>query len=389
MGRKKFVFVVCGGREHIDTIHVSLRYLRYFSKNEIIVVTDSSRNEIPIEHDNIVDVTTPTDFNHHQASIYLKTSLHRQLPSENFYCYLDTDVLAVTSQVDSIFEHYHAPITFGSDHCVLDEFSPVAVSCNCLKEYNDRVSLLKKAITECEALRIDYDNTLNDINTRVEASKKDKGTYLLERIKYNLPSAFYYFDKTYKLHKKDQIWYKTGKPVIHQDVARCVEEKSGLVWEPLTQKWLTPTGDDANELKCTHLHEALKAKFQIDITNPEWQHWNGGVFLFDTHSHAFLDWWHSSTMLIFEDKSWKTRDQGTLAATVWKFGLQNHPKLEMRYNFIADYYNLRMEYLGNLEFTTTGANKIIPYFLHIYHHFGDESWKVWRDVMERINQDKE
>ena len=68
MSQNKFVFVVCGAKEHIDTLHFSIRYLQHFSKNEIIVVTDSARNEIQVAYQNVVDVKTPENFTNHQAS---------------------------------------------------------------------------------------------------------------------------------------------------------------------------------------------------------------------------------------------------------------------------------------------------------------------------------
>jgi hypothetical protein len=48
----------------------------------------------------------------------------------------------------------------------------------------------------------------------------------------------------------------------------------------------------------------------------DWQHWNGGVFLFDDSSVEFLSSWHEKTVMrIFDLPNWKTRDQGTLIAT--------------------------------------------------------------------------
>ena len=79
MSANKFVFVVCGGCEHIETLHYSLQFLKKFSANEIIVVTDAARNEVPVQHDNVIQVDTPTHFNHHQASIYLKVGLNNCL----------------------------------------------------------------------------------------------------------------------------------------------------------------------------------------------------------------------------------------------------------------------------------------------------------------------
>ena len=86
--KNSFIFVVCGAREHIDTLHFSLEYLKKYTSNEIWVLTDTSRNELPILHDKIVDVQTPGEFNHHQASIFLKTGIHHYFPKGNRYCYL-------------------------------------------------------------------------------------------------------------------------------------------------------------------------------------------------------------------------------------------------------------------------------------------------------------
>ena len=71
MSKDVFVFVVCGTQEHLGTLHFSLQYLSRYSKKEIWVLTDTSRNEIPINHHTVIDVKTPEHFNHHQASIYL------------------------------------------------------------------------------------------------------------------------------------------------------------------------------------------------------------------------------------------------------------------------------------------------------------------------------
>ncbi len=134
MSADKFVFVVCGAREHVETLHYSLRYLKHFSRNEIIVVTDSSRNEIAVEHDKVVDVKTPEHYNHHQASIYLKVGLNKFLPKGFNYCYLDTDVIALSGECDDIFRQKKGVITFAPDHCRMPKFSPSAVKCDCFEK---------------------------------------------------------------------------------------------------------------------------------------------------------------------------------------------------------------------------------------------------------------
>jgi hypothetical protein len=92
-------------------------------------------------------------------------------------------------------------------------------------------------------------------------------------------------------------------------------------------------------------------------------------------------------MDIFKDKAWRTRDQGTLAATVWHFGLQDHPTLPLAFNLIADFNNKNIEYCGELTFRIVTSQKIIkPHFIHIYHHWGDTQWHVWRDVAKHIKE---
>ena len=71
-GENIFVFVVCGTREHIDSLHFSLTALNKFSHTKVVIVTDPSRNEIPVLHGEVIAISTPQEYNHHQASIYLK-----------------------------------------------------------------------------------------------------------------------------------------------------------------------------------------------------------------------------------------------------------------------------------------------------------------------------
>jgi len=144
--KKAFVFVVCGTKEHLDTLAFSLKYLKCYSKLPIIVLTDKSRNEVEIAHSNVIHIETPKEFNHHKASIYLKTGIHLFLPKGNHYCYLDTDVVALREDVDLIFNEYIAPITFAPDHCTLETFSPYGVNCPCLKENQLQVDQLHKLL---------------------------------------------------------------------------------------------------------------------------------------------------------------------------------------------------------------------------------------------------
>ena len=64
MHKKKniFIYAVCGDSIHIETLNISLKYLIRFSKNEILVITDTSRNKAEIIHDNIVEIDSSGNF---------------------------------------------------------------------------------------------------------------------------------------------------------------------------------------------------------------------------------------------------------------------------------------------------------------------------------------
>ena len=145
------MYVVCGDREHIDTLHFSLRYLKHFSAFDIIVVTDASRNKIPIEHDQVIDIKVPEWMNHLQASRYLKTGLHKFLPAGAIYCYLDTDVIPLSKECDTVFNYRKGVINFAPDLGRMGAFGVAAVNCDCRKINQSERAELQQLIEKYEA----------------------------------------------------------------------------------------------------------------------------------------------------------------------------------------------------------------------------------------------
>lgn len=382
-----FVFVVCGNDEHIDCLHYSMNALKMFSVNNIVVVTDSKRNSRQINHDKIIQVDTPENFNNHQASIYMKTGLHRFLPNGYLYCYLDSDVIAVNSTVDNIFLQYEAPITFAPDHCVIDEFSPHAVNCNCLKEYNSRVQSFREVEAEFNLNhQPEYDRIKSEIERITQHNKRNFIVHAFSILRYYLAGRYYRISEDLVWDKQYKLWRNnTGESIeFKYGLAALVTKQLNLNWSETLNSYLLPDGKPFFELSCSHLRNEVGKVFGVELKQNNWQHWNGGVFLFDDRSHDFLDFWHNATLKIFELPEWKTRDQGTLIATVWKFGLQHHPMLSSMFNYIVDYTNLHQQYKGNLTFSDTKHENITPYFVHVFHHFGDTSWNVWQDIDKHL-----
>ncbi|MDB5281927.1 MAG: hypothetical protein JWO06_1002 [Bacteroidota bacterium] len=393
MSKNKFVFVVCGAREHIDTLHFSMQYLQQHSVNDIIVVTDSSRNEIPVEHSNVVDIETPKEFNHHQASIYLKVGLNKFLPKGFSYCYLDTDVIALTNECDEIFNYKKGPITFAADHCPMPEFSPYAVKCGCAEEN-------QKQKQELESLIVKYDPALNgdpvavkkkeETLAKFEAIKKNWFRNLSVKLRFNLARKQFVLDEDTIYDRATGIWHdRNGRNIfVTPNMEEEVMKHSIYRWDAEQKIWLDQYGKNVYSLKCDHLKEYIGDLWRINVADKNFRHWNGGVFLFDDDSEEFLNTWFDKTMQIFKLPQWRTRDQGTLIATVWQLNLQDNPVLPAKFNFIADHDNqrLKMDKEGNFsldDFTTS----IRPVFIHIFHSFGKTGWPVW-DYVYKLKPQK-
>ncbi len=384
MSKDIFVFVVCGTQEHIDTLHLSLSYLKKYSKNEIYILTDSSRNELAILHKQVIDVKTPEHLNHHQASIYLKTGIHLFLPKGNNYCYLDTDVVAVSADCDDIFKEFIAPIRFAPDHCRVRKFSSYAVNCNCLSRRQanrkkfDQFMQDINGVTITDPVLLAHGKELQFEFDKLKKSHLKKG---LTAIRFFLSNPIFKFNSKFYYDKKKRTWHiQTGEVIMHDvDIAK-MQQATGLSYNKWTQKWHNSDGEDIWYDECNHLVDYIKQTFNIEVKDKNWQHWNGGVFLFNDSSHDFLESWHRKTMHIFTLPQWKTRDQGTLIATAWEFGLAHHPPLSKRFNFIADYNNNGVQVNPETnELTDNGfATTYQAALVHVYHHWMDKTWPIWQ-----------
>jgi len=393
-----YVFVVCGDDEHISTLNFSLTYLKHFTKNKICVVTDLSRNNQKIKHDSVIDVRTPEHFSHHQASIFLKTGLHKFLDMSHNYCYLDTDVIAVSEEVDSIFEQFIPPVVFASDHCALREFSPYAVNCNCNALKIEKYAILDALQHKHNPNMQITDTFLQDKAKKLTANfylkRKKRLSYFLLMLRYFLSGRFFKLYEEFYYDKRKKVWYyMDGRAVLYaiSGYYRKIEKESFFKWDKKQQIWRDDTGENAYIAYCNHLSEMIKDKFNIEVTDKNWPHWNGGVFLFNKTSVDFLEVWHSMTLEIFNEPEWRVRDQGTLIATAWKFALNNHKRLPSKYNFIADYHKKNLIFDKEKGFSTDKFKTIIkPCFLHVYHEFGRKGWDVW-DAVESLlsSQNKE
>jgi hypothetical protein len=390
-----FVFVVCGDAEYIDTLHYSLAALQRHTRADILVVTDSRRNEKEIKWSRVVDVDTPPDLDNHQASIFLKTALHRFVPPGPRYCYLDTDVVAVDPGVDRVFQFAPAPIRFAADHIGLREFSSLAVRCDCLVRHRhglEEIAALKR-LAYASVPPTESKPRLCSTPTDYEQRAAEPMTCWKMYIRWaaGRPAPGQRGVATWR--RWNRFWVEHQNAVLWEPraIVRHVERTTKWRRDKLRQSWVSPTGDDVYHIACDHLVDQIAKTFSIRVKRPAWQHWNGGVFLFSERSSAFLEAWHAKTMAIFTDPAWRTRDQGTLVATAWEFGLQNLPVLPRAFNCIVD------PYIGGLMLSANGERLTLngfltqerPLFVHVMHRFQDPTWDVWNWVATRAKSNDE
>jgi hypothetical protein len=254
---------------------------------------------------------------------------------------VDADIVALRPEVDDVFQQQSGPVTFAEDHKGLRDFSPHALHCGCLERHH-------KDLTELESM-------LAAIAARSRSSR-------FKRLLTRIPSM----DSEFK--------------DVEKRLARWTHD-------PVTRRWTSPEGHEVHTVRCNHLVEQIRRQFGIRVKDAAWQHWNGGVFVFDASSHPFLDAWHRKTMDIFADPAWRTRDQGTLVATAWEFGLQDSRVLRKEFNFIVDYFQksrFAISADGSQIMDHTSSTSTAPALMHIFHHFGDETWDIWNWIDQQV-----
>lgn len=395
MIKTAFVYVVCGDNKHIETLNVSLQFLKNHSNSKIIVITDCSRNNTRINHDEIIDIKTDLRLNHHQASIFLKTSIHRYLNLDNhLYCYLDSDVLAISNDVDTIFEESFDVIGFCPDNISFDYFSPYAMNCGCIEQYRDQKERLEKSINEYKKIHNQWERENNNSEgEKLEQRLNDIKTNKFKNIGFLLSFTFQNINPfsskirlgKYIQYKKDKSWYNSkGEKILFpiEKHESFVHRKTGFKYQVEDNYWsFADSNYDVTKPRCIHLHEAINHEFSIKIEPENWQHPNGGVFLFNKSSINFLEHWHQLTLEIFEKADWKTRDQGTLATTFWHFNLQHNHLLPKKYNYIIDYFCDNLKYDKELGFSKNNfKTNIQPKMAHVFHRFGDTDWDIWNVI---------
>jgi len=391
---QKFVYVACGSDEHIRRLQLSIRALKKFSKKDIIVVTDALKNQVSIEYDKIISIPTPSNLNAHQSVIFLKTSLHRYLENGPIYTYLDTDIIARSSLVNRVFDHFINPVAFATDYVDIQHFSPAAMMCGCVEKFRH----YEKTLTGLfETYDPNYFRMRNPDNRKKIARIEQLNTEYRKNNWWTLYKKFkHWFDphhihltdfthyvkrKTgYTWNDKDQTWLDDqGKIIYSLDTAfnQGIEACSGYRFDETIHAWKAPDGQPVNDVKCSHLQDAISERTGISIPG-EWRHWNGGLFIFDERSAPFLEDWHRLSVDAFRNPYWVTRDQGTLATAVWKQGLQRQSTLPAKFNFIFTPRFRNARYLGKNTFALTSKLQVIkPGFLHLIDGITDSTRYFW------------
>jgi hypothetical protein len=434
-----YVFAVCGEESHFRCLRRALARLRPRTQHPIFVLVDPGRNPQTQLEAQVIPVSTPEDLDHHQAAIYLKTSVHRYLPGPGPYCYLDSDVLAVSPGVDEVFRHFEPPVTFASDLVFPDSnlrtFSPHAQACRCRANHRKLLLYFQRlqAFTRDHLKNVDFPSLSQtgfyqgavfhgEIRNNRWWTGTGRGFHGDGSLKYvqiyregNQESITYYFpDNQWRWVKAEAYephglwttdhglsfhWVEDGSAgywldqdgdSLRRDTEDSDDQDHETTWwyrgkERLWRRqgpeesgyWVDAQGRRAPS--CDHLSRALEERFQVQIRDPSWIHWNGGVFLFDPADAGFLETWHGMALDLFGDSRWRVRDQGALVAAAWAHGLEDQPRLPRVFNLIADRQGDPGLWPDLVQVLDSGEARLA----HLVNGGSkDEDWPVWR-ALER------
>lgn len=397
-----FVFAVCGGEPQLARLEEALGFLAAFASRPVTIVTDPRRNPRPIPGARVVEVDTPAELDDRAAAIWLKTSLPELLPGVRPellregapFCYLDSDVLAVSPEVDRIFDFFVPPATFASDlpspATDLRRFSRHAVACPCREEGErlerffarlDALTALHGAQGELAALddpayyrgaRFEGERRRGQWWRGVARAWRPGGSLRFEQefvdgepvvIRYSFPGTPWRLEKVrgdlrgvWRDGEGHFRWTGEGARGYWEDERgdsfrrlptadggeeawwfRAGAPRRRWVARPDHDHggvWLDPAGGDLGE--CDHLAEAIEDAFGVAIPDRRWVPWNGGVFLFDPRARPLFARWRAFADAIRDDPRFVPRDQGALIAAAHAEGLAGHPRLPGRFNRIVD-----------------------------------------------------
>jgi hypothetical protein len=374
---KAFVYSVVGKGKHSARVDNSVRLLQSMTNKEIYVVAGKDRHNVS-SSGNKIEVALPKDLDDHEASIWLKTSLNKYLPTGKRYAYLDSDVLPVHNP-DAIFEQFKDPIMFARDQATIDRFSPYAVSCGCLKDKIDQQLALQEQIDQFAnySKSILPKDVLFEKQKRLKRLLSDEMIFQkwLRFIRFNLARKKYHLSGEFYFDKEKSIWYDNDEEIIlYHEPNQHIQQHSPYTHDDQTNRWLNAKHEDIHDVQCSHLRESLLNKFDVAADGKELL-WNGGIFLFDEGSNDFMNTWHQIVCDILSDHRWRTRDQAALYITSRKFNLdpaENH--LEKKWNWLIT-ENTELDLLMN--------EKVKPHFVHLMHPMIDDQASV-NDLHQKL-----
>ena len=313
-GDHAYVYAVVGRGKYSSRVDQSLRRLQSLTAYNIFVVAGKGRHDVTSTSD-IIEVAVPADLNDHQASIWLKTSLHRHLPSGSSYCYLDSDILPIRKP-DAIFESYSSPGMLARDHATIDQFSPYALHCGCLKQKVDQQKHLQTYIDRFanhSHSRLPKD-VLEQQQARLHVLLSNQST--LQKWKhflmFNLANRRYHLNNEFYFDKTEQAWLDGNDEIIlYHEPNLHIQRHAPFTHDAKTGQWYNPDQEDIHDVQCQHLRERMSDQFGIATDGHE-RLWNGGLILFDDTSADFMHTWHQLAVGMLADPQWQTRDQAAL-----------------------------------------------------------------------------
>src|SRR5690606_3077345 len=127
--------------------------------------------------------------------------------------------------------------------------------------------------------------------------KENKIKKIKTAIRFFISFPIFRLNNEFSYNRREKYWLNSRYEIVLYDTSpKLIEKYTCLKYNRFTQMRLNEFKEDIWADKCHHLQAYILDKFNVTITNKNFQHWNGGVFLFDGQAHEFLKAWFDKTM---------------------------------------------------------------------------------------------
>jgi len=143
-------------------------------------------------------------------------------------------------------------------------------------------------------------NKKNIINDAILKANRNRKESYYEMIGFNK----YFKEHNLKFDPVNNCWVGIeGHNILGEpNLVTSISEKSEYRWNRIFKSWIDEKGNSMMSSSSDNLRLEIEKTFGVIVKEKNWQHWNGGLFLFNADSLSFLKIWRDWTIEVFNLK---------------------------------------------------------------------------------------